>query len=172
MAYPNVKFSYTPGFATYVHDNFHESQVVQIGDRLDVCGTGQFTFHPDDAFLRVNSPPEHTNTSSSVGSNSDGTIPEDRDEQIENIFKNIDECIRFHMRDSDPDLKNGWDRVISIRSYHMDYEETVDEVLEKMTACLKKYCPNHCPIWMTVGVKALAMKEMKVAAEVSGYAGK
>jgi enamine deaminase RidA (YjgF/YER057c/UK114 family) len=76
------------------------------------------------------------------------------------------------MKEADPDLRNGWDRVISVRSYHMNYEETSEEVLEKMTSCIKKYCPNHCPIWMTVGVKALAVKGLHVVVEVSGYAGK
>lgn len=56
-----------------------------------------------------------------------------------------------------------------MRSYHVPLDE---KALTAMVTNLKKWCPDHAPIWTCVEVPALAEKEMKVEIEVVAYDGK
>ena len=56
--------------------------------------------------------------------------------------------------------------MFSIRSYHVPADE---KSLETMVRCLKKYCPDHQPVWTYLGVPRLALEDMKVEIEVKAH---
>ncbi|RYP26947.1 hypothetical protein DL767_007869 [Monosporascus sp. MG133] len=88
-----------------------------------------------------------------------GVINTDINAQIEQAFANVDLCLK------DAGGK-GWSQVFRINSYHVPLN---NEAVEAMKRGLKKWMPNHKPIWTTVGVQRLAEDDMRVEIEVSAY---
>lgn len=80
--------------------------------------------------------------------------------QIEQAFDNVDRTLKVA-------CSKGWPDVFSIRSYHVVLDETI---MEAMVRCLKKYCPDHQPIWTCLGVTRLGFDDMKVEIEVKAHA--
>ena len=62
----------------------------------------------------------------------------------------------------------GWSQVYKVRSYHVPLD---DRSLGIMADLLKKYTPEHCPIWTVLGVPALGIKEMRVEIDVTAHLG-
>ena len=85
-----------------------------------------------------------------------GEISPDGDTQIDQAFANVE----LNLKDAGAD---GWSQVYSIKSYHVPLDEVA---LAAMVRNLKKYLPNHRPIWTVLGVAALGEKEMKVEIDV------
>lgn len=79
--------------------------------------------------------------------------------QIEQAFDNVERTLKVAG-------SKGWEDVFSIRSYHVPADE---KSLETMVRCLKKYCPDHQPIWTYLGVQRLALEDMKVEIEVRAH---
>jgi enamine deaminase RidA (YjgF/YER057c/UK114 family) len=52
-----------------------------------------------------------------------------------------------------------WANVIDITSYHVELGEAV---LGTMVEELRRYCPDHQPLWTVIGVAALALPAMKI----------
>lgn len=75
--------------------------------------------------------------------------------QIKLAFENVDRVLRT------AGLR-GWEDVYSIRSYHVDMEGTFSHMVEE----LRRRLPDHRPIWTSIGVPALAFKEMLIEVEV------
>ena len=88
-------------------------------------------------------------------------LPSTAAEQIEQAFKNVD----LNLRNAGG---KGWSQVFRINSYHVPLEE---ETLELMSKAIEKWMPNHRPIWTTVGVPNLGLKEMLVEIEVVAHVG-
>ncbi|ESZ98085.1 hypothetical protein SBOR_1541 [Sclerotinia borealis F-4128] len=79
--------------------------------------------------------------------------------QIEQAFDNVEQTLQTSG-------SRGWQDVFSVRSYHVPMN---DEALKTMVRCLKKYCPDHQPIWTCIGVPNLAFDAMKVEIEVRAH---
>lgn len=89
-------------------------------------------------------------------------IPSDIEKQIEQAFENVEAALKTAG-------SKGWEDVFSLTSHHMPMS---DKAMEIMVRLLKKYCPNHQPIWTSLGVPALAFPDMKVEIEVRAYSPK
>jgi len=57
-------------------------------------------------------------------------------------------------------------QVFRVNSYHVNFD---DAVLKHMVECLKKWTPDHAPLWTCVGVTRLGTESMKVEIEVVAY---
>ncbi|TEY31285.1 hypothetical protein BOTCAL_0806g00050 [Botryotinia calthae] len=86
-------------------------------------------------------------------------IPSDIETQIEQAFDNVEAALKTAG-------SKGWEDVFSLTSHHMPMS---DKAMEIMVRLLKKYCPNHQPIWTSLGVPALAFPDMKVEIEVRAF---
>ena len=78
-------------------------------------------------------------------------IPDDVGAQIRNAFRNIETVLA--------EAQLTWADVIDITSYHVGIEESV---LATVVEELRRYCPDHQPLWTVIGVAALALPAMKV----------
>jgi enamine deaminase RidA (YjgF/YER057c/UK114 family) len=67
--------------------------------------------------------------------------------------------------------KTGWDRVIKLRTYHVNLPETRDQVIELMVQHVKKWCRNHTPTWTMLGMHSLPFSEQDLEIEVDIYLG-
>jgi enamine deaminase RidA (YjgF/YER057c/UK114 family) len=57
----------------------------------------------------------------------------------------------------------GWQDVYCVRSYHVgDFGSTFNPLID----ALKSYCPDHRPIWTSLGVAGLADPNMMIEIEV------
>jgi enamine deaminase RidA (YjgF/YER057c/UK114 family) len=65
-------------------------------------------------------------------------------------------------------VKGGWAQVYKVHSYHTPLDE---KALGAMVEQLKKWCPDHAPIWTVLGVEAFGAKEMLVEIDVVAYDG-
>lgn len=90
---------------------------------------------------------------------STGKINTEINAQIDQAFANVELT-----------LKNaggqGWSQVYRVNSYHLPLN---DEALNAMVRNLKKYMPNHQPIWTCIGVSRLAYDDMRVEIEVTAH---
>lgn len=62
----------------------------------------------------------------------------------------------------------GWEQVYSVRAYCVGIEL---DIQEHMIRNLKKWTPDHEPIYTVVGVQALAIPEMRIEIEVKAHLG-
>lgn len=86
--------------------------------------------------------------------------------EIDQAFANVELAL------NDAGVKDGWKSVFRFNSYHVGFEGNQGEVLGKMVENMKKYMPDHAPIWTCVGVTALGLPEMRVEIEVVAFDGK
>ncbi|CUS10009.1 unnamed protein product, partial [Tuber aestivum] len=85
-----------------------------------------------------------------------GELAKTMEEQIEKAFQNIE----LNLKDSGG---AGWSQVYKIRSYHVDLSP---ESLGATVATIRKWCPNHAPVWTCMGVAALGEEGMLIEIEV------
>lgn len=78
------------------------------------------------------------------GFNDSGEAIADMREQLKVAFQNVEKALR----DAGGE---GWNQVISMRSYHID----LDASFETMVEVMKEFMPNHRPVWVAVGVAKL-----------------
>ena len=97
-----------------------------------------------------------------------GEIPSDLLEEIDQAFSNVQLAFQ------DAGVKEGWKGVFRVNSYHAEFEkeEVREKVLGRLVENLKKYCPEHAPIWTCVGVAALGLPGMRVEIEAVAVDGK
>lgn len=86
-------------------------------------------------------------------------MPKDLYEEIDQAFKNVD----YNLKDAGG---KGWSQVFRVNSYHTDMAH---ETLMHMVGNMKKWMPDHQPVWTVVGVTKLALEGMRVEIEVSAY---
>ena len=60
----------------------------------------------------------------------------------------------------------GWSQVFRVNSYHVPLN---NEAAEAMARNLKKWMPDHMPIYTQIGVQRLGADDMRVEIEVSAY---
>ncbi|PUU72510.1 Endoribonuclease L-PSP/chorismate mutase-like protein [Tuber borchii] len=85
-----------------------------------------------------------------------GELAKTIEEQIEKTFQNV----QLNLKDAGG---AGWSQVYRIRSYHTDLSP---QALGLTIAALRKWCPDHAPVWTCVGVTALGEEGMLVEMEV------
>lgn len=78
-------------------------------------------------------------------------IPDDVAAQIRNAFRNVETVLA--------EAKLTWADVVDITSYHVGIDESV---LGTVVEELRRYCPDHQPLWTVIGVASLALPAMKV----------
>jgi enamine deaminase RidA (YjgF/YER057c/UK114 family) len=79
--------------------------------------------------------------------------------QIDQAFENVD----LTLKDAGG---KGWSQVFRVNSYHVPLN---NEALGAMVRNMKKWMPDHKPVWTTVGVTRLGEDDMRVEIEVSAH---
>ena len=80
--------------------------------------------------------------------------------EIRQAFENVDVAVKIAGG-------AGWSDVYKIRTYHtLPLDE---KLLEIMVAELRKWCPDHQPLWTCIGVAKLALDGMNVEIEVKAH---
>ena len=60
----------------------------------------------------------------------------------------------------------GWSQVFRVNSYHLPLNT---KAMDAMVRNLRKYMPDHQPLWTCVGVTRLGEDDMRVEIEVSAH---
>lgn len=108
--------------------------------------------------------PQHANNQHQGGWDpKTNIIPTSVISQIDQAFANVELALK------DSGVQAGWKAVFRVNSYHVGLEGRQEEMLGRMVENMKKYMPDHEPIWTCVGVPALGEPEMKVEIEVVAF---
>ncbi|KAF2705931.1 YjgF-like protein [Pleomassaria siparia CBS 279.74] len=99
--------------------------------------------------------PTHVKLAGQGGWDASGKLEADEEKQVALAFENIERVLKT------AGLK-GWENVYSIRSYHIN----IDQSFQHVVKLLKEKFGSHRPVWTCVGVKALAFPDMLVEIEV------
>ncbi|KAK4173404.1 Endoribonuclease L-PSP/chorismate mutase-like protein [Triangularia setosa] len=133
-----VFFTYI-GYGETLSKEFHYSQAVRIGNRIEISGQGGWD-------------------------PSTGAIPSSLADEIEQAFSNVE--LTLQAASPDPSKKVTWRQVYSVRSFHTPASMT-EKGLATVAAALKKFCgPDHRPILTAVGTPQLALPGMNIEIEV------
>lgn len=81
-------------------------------------------------------------------------------EQIDQAFANVEHALQQAGG-------KGWEQVYKVRCYFLSIECAPDLIRN-----LRKYCPDHQPIFTGIGVASLAFSEMQIELEVCAHLGK
>lgn len=85
------------------------------------------------------------------------------------IMDNLDDEIDQAFKNCDYNLKNaggkGWSQVYKIVTYSTDIYSQHERIVHN----LKKWMPEHTPIWTELGVNHLGLKEMNIEIDVEAY---
>lgn len=88
-----------------------------------------------------------------------GVVPADIDKEIDQAFANVELNLKHAGG-------KGWSQVYKVRSYHCSLDMGA---LTAMGRNMRKWCPDHAPIWTCIGVAKLAEGTMNVEIEVEAY---
>lgn len=86
-------------------------------------------------------------------------ISADIKEEIDQAFRNVDLTLKHAG-------SKGISQAIQIKSYHTNLG---DEVIGYMTENLKRWIPDHKPIWTAIGVTKLGLVGMRVEIEAVAH---
>ncbi|WVW84381.1 hypothetical protein I302_106415 [Kwoniella bestiolae CBS 10118] len=92
----------------------------------------------------------------------DVIIPSSLAEEVDRAFENL------HLALTTAGGK-GFSQVYRLRSYHMDLDEAAQEA---MVRNMRKWMPDHQPIYTQIGVDKLAVPGMRVEIEAWAFVGK
>ena len=93
------------------------------------------------------------------GLDSDGNIDTNIENEIGQAFTNVE----LSLKEAGG---QGMSQVYSIKSYHLNLDE---KTLAVMVDSLKRWFPEHQPIWTCIGVAALAGSGMRVEIEAAAH---
>ncbi|CAO1602541.1 hypothetical protein XANCAGTX0491_006152 [Xanthoria calcicola] len=88
-----------------------------------------------------------------------GELKKELYDEIDQAFENVDR----NLKDAGG---KGWSQVFRVNSYHTDMS---DEALHYTVKNLKKWMPDHQPLFTCVGVTKLGIEGMRIEIEVSAY---
>jgi len=83
-------------------------------------------------------------------------FPEALEDEIIQAFNNVTRTLQ--------QASAGWDNVIHVNSYHVDFEPEVNLIMSRL---FRQHMPNHAPIWTTLGVVRLGDQKMRVEIRVT-----
>jgi enamine deaminase RidA (YjgF/YER057c/UK114 family) len=63
----------------------------------------------------------------------------------------------------------GWNQVYSVRVYMLDPQD--EAATASLVQNFREWMPNHKPLFTYIGVKSLALKEMRIEVEVEAHIG-
>lgn len=133
-------------------EKYYYSQAVRIDNRIECAGQGNYPspLPPLPLFPLI------WEYSPGGWDPKTGELAKTIEEQIEKTFQNV----QLNLKDAGG---AGWSQVYRIRSYHTDLSP---QALGLTIAALRKWCPDHAPVWTCVGVTALGEEGMLVEMEV------
>jgi enamine deaminase RidA (YjgF/YER057c/UK114 family) len=89
-----------------------------------------------------------------------GVIPaNDIDAEIDQAFSNVDLAVRTAGG-------KGWSQVFRINSYHLSLDDTAMKAMQRN---MRKWLPDHQPIWTCIEVPRLGDPHMHVEIEVVAH---
>ncbi|KAL7891949.1 Endoribonuclease L-PSP/chorismate mutase-like protein [Trichoderma sp. SZMC 28014] len=134
-----------PGYSQSWREKYGFSDACLLGSRLEV--TGQTGKDP-----------------------STGKVPPTIGEEIAKAFSNMNDVILHSLRQADRltkgDGATGWDYVVKLRTYHVGLSRMQDQAREIMVQNIKKWCPNHQPLFTMIGSESLPFPGFHVEIEV------
>ncbi|OMP86112.1 hypothetical protein BK809_0003281 [Diplodia seriata] len=139
----HLKYYAYEGVGTTNREKFSYNQAVRVGDRIECSGQGKSKPLP----------------ASRGWDPKTGVFEREINAQIDLAFANVELCLK------DAGGK-GWSQVYRINSYHVPIN---DEALAAMVRNMKKYMPDHQPLWTCVGVTRLGEDDMRVEIEVVAH---
>lgn len=150
-----------PGVGETNRRDYHYSQAVRIGDRIECSGQGKLESSIEEHWnkgetLEDDGWPIEGGWFPEQGINS---IPREINAQIDQAFANVDLALKTAGG-------KGWSQVYKVRSYHVPIN---GEALEAMSRNFKKWMPNHQPLYTCVGVQRLGEDDMRVEIEVEAH---
>ncbi|OOO04958.1 Endoribonuclease L-PSP [Aspergillus oryzae] len=91
------------------------------------------------------------------------------EEEVTQAFQNINDLILLTLKKEGRTIeegKTGWDYVVKLHAYLVNLSTMRDEARETMVRHIKKFCPNHQPLFTMVGVESLPFPEHHIELEV------
>ncbi|KAJ5981766.1 hypothetical protein N7522_013394 [Penicillium canescens] len=141
----NFNYYSLPGFGEQCRKQYGFSDACIIGDRMIV--TGQTGMNP----LSLETSPNF-------------------DQEVTQAFQNVNDLILHTLKDARSSVSieqnRGWDYVVKIRVFIVNLSNTREQAREQMVRNIKKWCPNHQPLFTMVGVETLPFPEHHVEIEV------
>ncbi|KAJ0414446.1 Endoribonuclease L-PSP/chorismate mutase-like protein [Aspergillus carlsbadensis] len=90
------------------------------------------------------------------------TFPPDIASEIHHAFSNVDLALKTAGG-------TGWNQVYSVRVYMLDPQDQAATAV--LVQNLREWMPDHKPLFTYIGVKSLAMSEMRIEVEVEAHLG-
>ncbi|PYH93129.1 YjgF-like protein [Aspergillus ellipticus CBS 707.79] len=147
---PSLPSYSRPGRGQHFQDAYGFAEACIAGDRMEIAG--QIGMSP-------------TSTS----------IPPTIEEEVAQAFTNINEVILYTLEQVRPELREkvqtGWDKVVKLRTYHVNLAPTREHIIELMVENVKKWCPGHQPTSTMVGIEALPFEGQNLEVEVDVFLG-
>lgn len=100
-----------------------------------------------------------------------GKVSENIEEEYAQAFSNINDVVLGALNQDGrvtEDGKTGWDYIVKLQTYHVGLSTMQDKARELMVQNIKKWCPNHQPLFTMVGVESLPFSELHI--EIEGFA--
>jgi enamine deaminase RidA (YjgF/YER057c/UK114 family) len=92
------------------------------------------------------------------------------DQEAAQAFQNVNDLIVQTLKDARSSVSieqdRGWDYVVKIRAFIVGLSSIREQAREQMVRNIKKWCPNHQPLFTMVGVESLPFPEHHVEIEV------
>ena len=152
----DLTFYNYPGVGESNQKNFHYSQAVRIGDRIECSGQGEDIQYEARNMVMAKSSRATGGWYADQGVTS---IPREINAQIDQAFVNVDLALKTAGG-------KGWSQVYKVRSYHVPLN---NEANEAMVRNFRKWMPSHQPLYTCVGVQRLGEDDMRVEIEVEAY---
>ncbi|WVW86844.1 hypothetical protein I302_108899 [Kwoniella bestiolae CBS 10118] len=139
----NLTYTTYPGLGEWARTVRHYSQAVRVGNIIHISGQGGWD---PNKFENI-------------------TFDPDISRQIDKAFENVQLALVSAGG-------KGWKQVYKVTSYHVTSSSVIDEeITQAMVRNLKKWMPDHAPIWTEIGVRGLGAEGMEVEIEVEAFDG-
>lgn len=149
-----------PGYSESWREKYGFSDACLLGSRLEVTGQSKLkkaVFTPSLTVIAGKDP-------------STGKVPATIEEEIAKAFSNMNDVILHSLRQAGrltkADGATGWDYVVKLRTYHVGLSKMQDQAREIMVQNIKKWCPNHQPLFTMIGIESLPFPDLHVEIEV------
>jgi enamine deaminase RidA (YjgF/YER057c/UK114 family) len=151
----HLKYYAYEGLGQMQKDRYWYSQAVRVGDRIECSGQGSSSSQ---------SPLSHFYQKKLINvvggwDPKTGELQKDVAAQIAAAFENVD----INLKDAGG---KGWGQVFSLKTYHVGLNM---EALTLTVEQVKRWMPDHQPIWTVLGVEKLALPEMVIEVEVTAH---